>query len=266
MGNLRLGDSGAEVRALQQRLAALGYDPDGVDGDFGPGTRKALMAFQAARGLLVDGEAGPRTQTALGLADDATLPSVLDRVTVDQVVRMFPAATPRANIAKYLPNVLEGLKRHGLVDRRMVLMALATIRAESEGFAPIAESVSKYNSSPGGRPFDLYDGRAALGNGPSPDGARFKGRGFIQLTGRANYAKYGPRVGVGDRLVAQPELANDPQVAADLLAVFLADQEVAIKQALVARDFVQARKRVNGGSHGLDRFIDTYLAGEPLIA
>ena len=44
-----------------------------------------------------------------------------------------------------------------------------------------------------GAPFALYDDR--LGNQPG-DGARFKGRGFVQLTGRYNYAKYGPVVGV----------------------------------------------------------------------
>lgn len=63
-GLLRAGAKGPAVTALQQRLVAFGQ-PIGVDGDFGPGTERALRAVQAQLGLDVDGVAGPRTQAAL---------------------------------------------------------------------------------------------------------------------------------------------------------------------------------------------------------
>ena len=79
----------------------------------------------------------------------------------------------------------------------MILMALATICAETGSFLPISEGQSHFNTSPGGHPFDLYDSRADLGNLGPPDGERFKGRGFIQLTGRCQLrtARRGHRLG-----------------------------------------------------------------------
>ncbi len=55
--------------------------------------------------------------------------------------------------------------------------------------------------------FKKYDGRAGLGNTQPGDGLRFKGRGFVQLTGRRNYTLYSQRLGVD--LVGHPELALD---------------------------------------------------------
>src|SRR5205814_56918 len=62
---LQRGSSGPAVLALQQRLKDLGFDPNGVDGNFGPGTEAAVRAFQQAKGLGVDGKVGPNTSAAL---------------------------------------------------------------------------------------------------------------------------------------------------------------------------------------------------------
>ncbi len=148
----------------------------------------------------------------------------------------------------------------------MTLMALATIRAETEGFVPISEGQSRFNTSPGGHPFDLYDSRRDLGNQGPPDGARYCGRGFIQLTGRSNYQRHGSAIGLGARLLDEPDLANQPDIAARLLTSFLKGKERLIKEALIEGDLRTARKLVNGGSHGLDRFTDAYTIGDRLIA
>jgi GH24 family phage-related lysozyme (muramidase) len=66
--------SGPAVKALQRRLAALGFDPNGIDGVFGAGTDAAVRAFQAARGLKVDGIVGPATQAALNQASNGKGP------------------------------------------------------------------------------------------------------------------------------------------------------------------------------------------------
>jgi peptidoglycan L-alanyl-D-glutamate endopeptidase CwlK len=55
-------------------------------------------------------------------------------------------------------------------------------------------------------------------------------------------------------------------VAADLLALFLGDRELQIKDALLHGNLMAARRLVNGGTHGLDRFSDAYRRGEALIA
>jgi peptidoglycan hydrolase-like protein with peptidoglycan-binding domain len=71
MATLQRNSSGPDVLALQQRLSDLGFDPNGIDGNFGPGTEKAVRAFQQAKGLGVDGKVGPNTMAALKPAADA---------------------------------------------------------------------------------------------------------------------------------------------------------------------------------------------------
>jgi putative chitinase len=261
---LRLGDQGKAVRSLQEALLLHGFNPGLVDGEFGAGTEAALIAFQRSEGLLADGLAGPRTQAELGLVSSAPLPDVSAQMTVQIASRMCPE-TPLAHIKANLPVLLQALADAGLSDRTMVLMAVATIRAETESFLPVNEGRSRFNTSPSGHPFDLYDARRDLGNRGAPDGERFKGRGFIQLTGRANYAKYGPKLQPPLNLEATPDLANDPKVAADLLVLFLADRELQIKDALMHGNLQAARRLVNGGVHGLDRFSQAYRIGDALL-
>lgn len=264
MDTLKLNSSGKAVERLQKKLQAAGFSPGATDGDFGPGTQAAVMAFQQSEGLLADGVAGPRTLAALGLTKDDSLPSVLDQVTPRLVSGMFPQ-TPIGNIKNNLPAVIDALGGADLGEKPMVLMALASIRAETESFLPISEGQSRFNTSPRGKPFDLYDFRKNLGNRGPSDGADFRGRGFVQLTGRANYTQFSQVIGMSDQLVKNPELANQPDVAATLLAAFLKDKERAIKEALLEDDLRTARKLVNGGSHGLDRFTDAYRRGDKLI-
>ncbi|PYE21693.1 hypothetical protein C7410_113116 [Paraburkholderia silvatlantica] len=65
--------------------------------------------------------------------------------------------------------------------------------------------------------------------------------------------------------MSDPDRASDPTVAAELLALFLADRELAIKKALLAGNMAMARQLVNGGTNGLDRFEDAFERGSSLI-
>lgn len=264
MTTLQIGSTGVDVKALQQKLKDAGFDPGAIDGKYGHATEAAVLAFQKSEGLLADGIAGPRTLAALTLAKPTEVPSVIPGVTVAIVSQMFPS-TPLGNIKINLPPVLKSLVDADLTDRPMVLVALATIRAETESFEPIAEGQSRFNTSPNGHPFDLYDNRKDLGNQGPPDGECFRGRGYIQLTGRFNYGKYGAAIGIGNQLLTNPERASDPQIAAQLLSAFLKDKEAPIKEALQDNDLKAARRLVNGGAHGLDRFSDAYTIGLKLL-
>ncbi len=253
---LQKGMNGPAVTTLQRALAVKGFTPGTIDGQFGPSTESAVIAFQNDQGLQPDGIAGPRTQTALGLAV-ASPASRVPGVTVDMAARIVPGA-PRPNIEDNLPHVLNGLAGLNLADKSMISMALATIRAETGGFAAISEGKSQFNTAPGGPDFGLYDSRADLGNQGPPDGASFKGRGFIQLTGRANYFTHGHAIGLGSQLVDNPDLANDPDIAGRLLASFLKAHEDRIRTAIGSNDLAAARKLVNGGSHGLEVFEESF--------
>jgi peptidoglycan L-alanyl-D-glutamate endopeptidase CwlK len=177
---------------------------------------------------------------------------------------MFPQ-TPIGNINTTLPFVLNALRDADLGDKPMVLMALGTIRVETGSFEPISEGRSRFNTSPNGHPFDLYDDRRDLGNRGAPDGNSFKGRGFVQLTGRANYTTFSAKLGMGTDLIDHPDKANDPTIASQLLALFLKDKEQRIRDALDGNDLAAARKLVNGGSHGLNDFSDAYHIGERVL-
>lgn len=284
---LKAGSTGPDVTNLQQRLKDLGFDPNGVDGNFGPGTKAALIAFQKSKGLTADGVAGPQTMAALqlgtaaaagastgtttgsgdsvgGAAAAGAAPAVAG-VSAETVSKMFPGV-PMTNIKENLPFVLQALADAGLADKPMVLMALATIRAETGNFTPLSEFKSKFNTAPGGPPFGLYDNRHDLGNQGPPDGDSFKGRGYIQLTGRSNYQVHGAAIGLGNQLIDNPKLANEPDIAAKLLASFIKSKEQAIRNALKAGDLKKARKLVNGGSHGLDEFTKAFNTGKKLLA
>jgi len=165
MTALREGDSGLDVTALQNQLKDRGFPPGAIDGDFGPATEAAVLGFQKSEGLQPDGIVGTQTSAALntGSVTIVTPPPGMPKVTVAIVSKMFPA-THLDNISVNLPSVLDALEANSLTTVPLVLAALATIRAETEEFLPMSERISRYNTSPHGHPFDLYDFRKDLGN------------------------------------------------------------------------------------------------------
>ena len=202
--------------------------------------------LQSRRGGVAGG-AAPVTQ----LIDEGTTQVP---ITLDSIKAGFPEST--SNVDKYAPHVMTELAVNGLADNDMLsAFTMATIRAETGSFKPISEYKSKFNSSNGGN-FNRYDGRKDLGNTQPGDGARFKGRGYIQLTGRHNYTKIGKQIGVD--LVNNPELANDPVIAAKIMVQFLMNKKAAILKSLEGNDLKTARRLINGGSHGLARFSKAY--------
>ncbi|UVJ46418.1 peptidase C1 [Pseudomonas sp. LS1212] len=250
--------SGADVVELRDKLASvLGEDGQGFAGlaggtDFDALTESAVRHWQSGIGIVADGVVGPYCQSLLGLLKLKALDA---RLGVDAVNPLFPATKP-SNIQRYLPYICAALAAAGLTDSPMILAALGTIRAETEGFVPISEFPSQYNTKAGMAAFSAYEGKQDLGNLKPGDGAVFRGRGFVQLTGRHNYQIYSQKIGLN--ILDQPDLANAPEVAAVLLATFLADRADRIRTALVSDNYRAARKAVNGGSHGLDRFKDVF--------
>jgi predicted chitinase len=164
--------------------------------------------------------------------------------------------SPPANVQQNWPAVYASCAAQGLTDCPTMIAVVATIGTEVGSFAPINEF--------GGTAYftKMYEGRKDLGNIHPGDGARYHGRGFIQLTGRANYAKYGQLLGVP--LENDPDLALTASVAAAVLALYFKDRGL----AAVARagDWEGVRRGVNGGLNGWDQFSGLVQALETAAA
>jgi peptidoglycan hydrolase-like protein with peptidoglycan-binding domain len=92
---LKQGSSGPDVTILQQRLKDLGFDPQGVDGNFGPGTEAAVIAFQQSKGLQADGIAGPATLAALqSSGSDAAGGSTSDATVATSAAETGDSSSP----------------------------------------------------------------------------------------------------------------------------------------------------------------------------
>jgi predicted chitinase len=95
-----------------------------------------------------------------------------------------------------------------------------------------------------------YEGRRDLGNTQRGDGARFKGRGLIQLTGRANYARYDAARGLDGLLLREPgRVAFDFELCCDVAGWYWASRD--LNRWAEQDDLVKVTRLINGGTNGL---------------
>lgn len=175
-----------------------------------------VAKLQRRLGVSVDGVAGPGTMTAL-----------------------FARCGAKADVAPELGlSAAIHFADAGITSSAMRLAhAMAQLGHESAGFRAMEEYASGA----------AYEGRADLGNTQAGDGVRYKGRGPIQITGRANYRRYGRMLGID--LERRPELASAPSVGLMVSCAYWSDRGL---NALADRDDLEAvTLRINGGLNGL---------------
>lgn len=134
-------------------------------------------------------------------------------------------------------SLLAAMSRAGITDPTERAMFLAQMAHESGNFRYDEEIASGQK----------YEGRSDLGNNQPGDGVKYKGRGYIQLTGRANYRDYGNRLGVD--LENNPDLAKDPNIAADIAIAYW--QQRVNRNAARAGNVRTVTRNINGGLNGL---------------
>jgi len=263
---LSTGAQGANVVQLQQMLNTLRFPCGREDGIFGPATEAAVIAFQKSHNILYDGIVGPETMTSLDMASDKEIHdakevdptyNMLKSITGEQVSQIFPLA-PIRSIEAHFPIIKEALLFWQLTDIKSVVVALSTIASVSNSLSPHEEQITRFNTSPGGLPFDLYDYRRDMGNEGAPDGERFKSRGFCVLRGRFQYQRLGQLIGIGDQLIDQPDQVSKVSIASKILACLIENQEKNIKSALLYHNLQSAYLHINHDMEGFDRFRATY--------
>ncbi len=135
--------------------------------------------------------------------------------------------------------LLAAFDKYGDGDRQKLAYILGTAFHETDRFSTLEEYASG----------EAYEGRQSLGNTQPGDGKRFKGRGFVQVTGRRNYTDWSKRLSVD--LVANPELAEQPSIAARICVDGMMKGTFTgrkLSQYINAdtADFTGARRIVNG--------------------
>ena len=231
------------LKEIQDRLKAFGFYQANVDGLWGTQTQAAIAFFCDEHHLNND-----QTKRYGATWAKALLETPKSDITAQAVSRIIGCSV--ANVTLYLPNIVAGLKGANIYSKPCLVAVLATLGTEVANFAPVVEE--------GGAAYytRMYEGKEYLGNCHPGDGAKYCGRGFIQLTGRANYYKYGQLLGCD--LEGNPELALSPTISTRVLVQYFKSHN--IDSFANSGNWRQVRVAVNGGFNGWDRFYGLVVA------
>lgn len=173
-----------------------------------------------------------KLQSALGVAADG----IAGRNTFTALFRKLGASQERAEELAISANV--HFPAYGIMDSELRLAHfMAQLVHESGSFKYMEEIASGA----------AYEGRKDLGNVFPGDGKRYKGRGPIQLTGRANYRAFGNRIGID--LVRHPEIAAVPSIGLHLALEYWKDR--GLNAYADKDDVLTITRKINGGTNGL---------------
>ena len=160
-------------------------------------------------------------------------------ITEQQLLQILPNAGRQAGV--FVPALNTAMNRYGIVGSLRAAAFIAQIGHESGQLRYVREIWGPTEQQAG------YEGRADLGNTVPGDGSKYRGRGLIQITGRANYAACGEALGLD--LISKPELLELPQNAAISAAWFWSTKGL---NALADQgEYVKITRRINGGINGL---------------
>lgn len=256
---LKKGSKGEDVKKLQSKLGLA------ADGDFGPGTETKVKEWQVANGLTADGIVGDGTWGKMFagevIKEDVVIPTggplKLEKLKghiPDSVIAQIPETAAKFNITTPL----------------RLAHFLAQCGHESGGFKAVSENVNysadglkkifgkyfpgnlaeSYARQPEKIASRVYGGRMGNGDEASKEGFKFRGRGYIQLTGKSNYTNFAKFI--GEDTVANPDLVATKYPLASAAFFFDSNKLWSICDKGADDATVTAvTKRVNGGTIGL---------------
>jgi putative chitinase len=261
---LKNGSKGDDVKKLQEKLGVEAI------GTFGPKTEAAVKAWQKANGLKDDGIVGDATWAKL-FGESAPVATVVKEDVV------IPSGGP-LNIEKlkgHIPDAVlaqipDTAKKFNITNNLRLAHFLAQCGHESGGFKAVSENLNysadglkkifgKYfpgnlNESYARQPEKIaarvYASRMGNGDEASKEGFKFRGRGYIQLTGKANYTNFTKFI--GEDCVSNPDLVATKYPLASAAFFFDSNKLWSIcDKGADDATVTSVTKRVNGGTIGL---------------
>ena len=276
---LKLGSEGEDVKKLQ---AKLGVE---VIGKFGPKTEAAVKAWQIANKLTADGIVGDGTWAKMFASAPAAAPTPVVAPVANS------GALKLANLKGHIPDVVIAMipdtaAKFQINTPLRLAHFLAQCGHESGGFKatqenlnysaqglngifkkyfPTAAAAAAYARQPQKIASKVYANRMGNGSEASGEGYKFRGRGYIQLTGKENYTAFGKAI--GEDILSNPDVVSSKYAL--LSAAWFFSKNGLHKMAdSGASDAVvtQITKRVNGGTIGLPDRIQHFKEYYKLLA
>jgi putative chitinase len=262
---LKIGSKGDDVKKLQTKLGLVS------DGHYGALTATSVKKWQAANGLTADGMVGPSTWSKLFEGETINEDKIVAPVITTSSVGGLKIDKLRGHIPdSVISQIPDTAAKFNITNNLRLAHFLAQCGHESGGFKAVTENVNysaaglkgifgkyfpgnlaeSYARQPQKIASRVYGGR--MGNGPEStgDGYKFRGRGFIQLTGKNNYTQFSKFI--GEDCVANPDLVATKYPLASAAFFFDSNKLWAICDKGADNATVTAvTKRVNGGTIGL---------------
>ena len=261
---LKVGSKGNEVKQLQEKLGLA------ADGSFGPGTEKAVKSWQTANGLTADGLVGDGTWSKMF----GGAPAPVAAAPVSNVV-IPPSSFKLEKLKGHVPDAViaqipDTAAKFNITNPLRLAHFLAQCGHESGGFKAVSENLNysakglvgtfpKYFSAATAAQYErkpemiaskVYGSRMGNGDEASKEGYKFRGRGYIQLTGKSNYTNFAKFI--GEDTIANPDLVATKYPLASAAFFFDSNKLWSICDKGADTATVTAvTKRVNGGTIGL---------------
>ena len=171
-------------------------------------------------------------------------------LTLQQLITIMPNARAKAGI--FLPALNAAMLEFGITTPARAASFLAQLAHESGQLVYVRELASGA----------AYEGRRDLGNVQPGDGVRFRGRGLLQITGRANYAACGKALGLD--LLAQPAMLEQTSPACRSAGWFW--QSRGLNALADAGDQLAVTRKINGGTNGLAERLAYFKTAQRVLA
>jgi putative chitinase len=265
---LKIGSKGEEVKQLQTKLGLVS------DGHYGALTATAVKKWQAANGLTADGIVGPGTWNKM--FGTTSQPSNI--IQEDKIIPQPVTSVKGLNVEKLRGHIPESVisqipdtaAKFNITTPLRLAHFLAQCGHESAGFKAVQENLNysadglkkifpkyfpgnlaeSYARNPEKIASKVYGGRMGNGNEATKEGFKFRGRGYIQLTGKHNYTQFSKFI--GEDCVANPDLVATKYPLASAAFFFDSNKLWSICDKGADNATVTAvTRRVNGGTIGL---------------